>query len=292
GEVEYQETQPARWYREYSFTFGQSVEWNYGRDLQTSMLVGSADFTWPNFWESELTGTYDFRRQDMRLTRGGPSMERPAGWGLTFSSETSNASQTQGELTLVYSRNEDGGLFFEASPGIEMRPAPQWQLSISPSYEREVDTQQHVQTLDGGGAATFGRRYIFGAIDRSTWSAEIRVNYTFKPDLTLDFYGEPFAASGTYARFGELAAARGRLLLPVDAATPGIDEDFNVRSFRSNLVLRWEWRPGSTLFLVWQQDRESDALRRARAGLGDLFRSFGAAGDNFFAVKASFWFAP
>jgi hypothetical protein len=78
-------------------------------------------------------------------------------------------------------------------------------------------------------------------------------------------------------------------LLPVDAATLGLDRDFNVRSFRSNLVLRWEWRPGSTLYVVWQQDREADALRRARTGVSDLFRSFGAAGDNSFAVKASFW---
>lgn len=75
----------------------------------------------------------------------------------------------------------------------------------------------------------------------------------------------------------------------MDPATLGLDQDFNVRSFRSNLVLRWEWRPGSMFFLVWQQDREADVLRRARAGAGDLFRSFGAAGDNVFAVKATFW---
>ena len=292
AELEYQETQPARWYREYSFSFEESVEWNYGRDLQASQVGANANVTWPNFWESELRTSYDFRRQDMRLTRGGPSMERPAGWALSFETETSNASQTQGSVEIDYARNEDGGLTFAVATGFTLRPAPQWQLSISPAYEREVDTQQHVETFDGGAAATFGRRYIFGEIDRSTYSAQLRVNYTFKPDLTLDFYGEPFAASGTYASFGELAAARGRLLLPVDGAALGLDEDFNVRSFRSNLVLRWEWRPGSTLYLVWQQDREADALRRARAGVGDLFRSFGAAGDNYFAVKASFWFSP
>ena len=61
-------------------------------------------------------------------------------------------------------------------------------------------------TLDGGGAETFGRRYVFAFIDRSTISSEVRLNYTFKPDLSLEFYGEPFAASGRYYSFGELAA--------------------------------------------------------------------------------------
>ena len=290
-EIEYQETTPGPWYREYSFTVGQSNAWNFGGDSQTSRLFGSASLTWPNFWESELTTTYDFRTQDMRLTRGGPSMQTPRAWETTFSVESSDASQTQGEIQLVYGRTEDGGVTLETEAGITIRPAPQWQLTVSPSYQRQVDTQQFVASLAGGRPETFGRRYVFGHIDRSEYAAQVRLNYTFKPDLNLDFYGEPFAASGRYDSFGELAAARSRLLLPVDAAAVG-SRDFNVRSFRSNLVLRWEYRPGSTLYLVWQQDRESEAALRARASLGDLFRSFGASGDNFFAIKASFWLSP
>ena len=65
-----------------------------------------------------------------------------------------------------------------------------------------------------------------------------------------------------------------------------------MRSFRSNLVLRWEWRPGSTLYLVWQQDREAEEMTRDRVSAGDMFGSLSARGDNFFAVKASFWFSP
>ena len=107
--------------------------------------------------------------------------------------------------------------------------------------------------MTGGSAATYGGRYIFAHVDRSTYSMEVRLNYTFKPDLTLDFYGEPFAASGRYDHFGELAAARTRLTIPLTGTLPS--RDFNVQSFRSNLVLRWEWRAGSTLYLVWQQDR-------------------------------------
>ena len=70
------------------------------------------------------------------------------------------------------------------------------------------------------------------------------------------------------------------------------NRDFNVRSFRSNLVLRWEWRPGSTLYVVWQQDRDAEATGPRRASAGDLFDSLRADGDNFFVVKASFWISP
>jgi hypothetical protein len=294
GEVEYQETTPGRWFREYSIALGQESEWNFGRERQTAQLLNTIDVTWPNFWQTELVTTYDFRRQDMRLTRGGPSMQRPRGWGMTLEANTSEASETQGLANIIYNRTEDGGLLFSTEAGVTVRPAPQWQLSITPKYEREVDTQQYVATLTGGRPETFGGRYIFGHIDRSTYSSEVRLNYTFKPDLNLDFYAEPFAASGHYERLGELLAARGRTLLTVDPAALDLDEDldFNVRSFRSNLVLRWEWRPGSTLYIVWQQDRETDEAVRGRASISDMFRSLGARGDNYLAVKASFWFSP
>ena len=308
AQLEYRETVPGRWYREYSIELGQGQLWNYGGDRQVLAGQGgdgddddgqgatvSADvsFTWPNFWQTEWSNQFHQRGQDMRLTRGGPSMERPQSWFSGIEIENSESSETRGSVEVGYGRTEDGGLQFEAGVGLTVRPGPQWQLSIQPSYEREIDTQQYVTALSGGRLATFGRRYIFANIDRSTYSAEVRLNYTFKPDLNLDFYAEPFAASGRYNHFGELAAARSRLLLPVDpTGTVLADRDFNVRSFRSNLVLRWEWRPGSTLYLVWQQDRETEETLLTRASVGDLFSSLNAGGDNFFAIKASWWFSP
>ena len=164
-------------------------------------------------------------------------------------------------------------------------------------------------TLDGGRPETYGQRYVFSFIDRSTLSTQLRVGYTLKPDINIDLYAEPFAASGRYYDFGELPASRARdlrvygtdgttIALQPDGSRVVTDgastftlanQDFNVRSFRSNLVLRWEWRPGSTLHLVWQQDRRAREAVGERAGLGDMFRSFGATGSNYFVVKVSFW---
>src|SRR6185436_11074199 len=135
-------------------------------------------------------------------------------------------------------------------------------------------------------------------------------NYTIAPDLTLELYGEPFAAAGKYRGLGELAQARSFRLREYGTAGTTIardpsgnytitdnggadtlqipNPDFHVLSFRSNAVLRWEWRPGSTLFLVWQQNRETDRVFGA-ARPGDLFDTMGAPGNNFLAIKVTYW---
>jgi hypothetical protein len=312
AEIEYQETVPGRWWRQYSFALSARHDWNYGGELQRSEFEPGVNITWPNFWQTELSGTINRRSQDQRLTRGGPSMERPAYWEANLGVESSEASRTRGEFEVTYGRNEDGGLLFNASGGITMQPGSRWQLSIEPEYEREVNTQQYVSALAGGAPATFGSRYIFAHIDRSTYSTQFRWTYTFKPDLTLDFYGEPFAASGRYSHIGELVAARSRQsrLYGTDGTTVATladgtrqvtdgaasfvlrNRDFNVQSFRSNLVLRWEWRAGSMLYLVWQQDRELEIDAAQRVSVGDMFSSLGRRGDNFFAIKMSYWFSP
>ncbi|MEK6629898.1 MAG: hypothetical protein AABY89_04070 [Acidobacteriota bacterium] len=101
-------------------------------------------------------------------------------------------------------RHLDGKLSF--------RPRPSWQLSVSPVYEREINPRQYVTTASGGRLDTYGSRYVLAFIDRTTLSTQVRLNYTFKPDLNLDVYVEPFAASGRYYDFGELLAARSRFL--------------------------------------------------------------------------------
>ena len=122
----------------------------------------------------------------------------------------------------------------------------------------------------------------------------MRLNYTFKPDLNLDFYAEPFAASGRYNTFGELAAARSRLLLPVDPAGTALADQRLQRAVVPQ-------QPGAALGMAPGQhpvpgvaagSRGRGDLPRPRLGLRDMFGSLGARGDNFFAVKASFWFSP
>ena len=312
AEVSYRETVPGRWYRNYQLQLRHERRFTYEGIRRQGSWQSFGSITWPNFWQTELNVQQTMRAQDERLTRGGPLMGTPRGWSIEFEGENNDASRTRVEFGAEYGRNEDGGLVFGLATDWTIQPGSRWELSVEPSYVRQVDVRQYLTTLPGGSAATFGRRYVFGQVDRSTYATSIRLNYTFKPDLTLDLYAEPFAASGRYSDIGELLAARSRRLrlygtdgTTLETLLDGTSRvgdgeatfdlrprDFNVQSFRSNVVLRWEWRLGSTLFLVWQQDRASDEIARDRVGIGDMFDSLRATGDNFFVVKASYWFSP
>ena len=90
------------------------------------------------------------------------------------------------------------------SGSFSFRPGPRWQLSANPSYERLTETQQYVTTVAGGRPEIYSSRYIFAFIDRSTVATEFRMSFTLKPDVNLDVYAEPFAASGRYYDYGEL----------------------------------------------------------------------------------------
>ena len=182
---------------------------------------------------------------------------------------------------------------------------------MDPSYSRSVESRQYVSTRTGGSAATFGQRFIFSYIERSTISARFRLDYAFTPNFTAEGYAEPFAASGRFFDFGELAAARGRSLriygrsgtgTTITTAASGTSTvsdgsntftlpalDFNRLSFRSNLVLRWEYLPGSTAFLIWQQSRADNTAAGTLINPRDLLDATRAAGDNFFVVKVSYW---
>jgi hypothetical protein len=311
GSVTWRETRPGRIFRSYSFGMSQTWEWNLGGDRQSAQIRPSANFTWANYWTTSFTFTRTFRTNDAALTRGGPLMQKPRSWTTAFSFGNRSTSQTRVSANTTIGGNEDGGSTRRVSGDFSFRPGPRWQLSAGPFYERLTEAQQYVQTLTGGGrAATFNNRYIFSFIDRSTVSTEFRMGLTVRPDMNLDVYAEPFAASGRYYDYGELLrpAVRDRITY---GATPGTtmavgsdgsrvvseggttftlrNRDFNTLSFRSNVVLRWEWRPGSTLYLVWQQDRSGTEAIGSHVGVGDMFDSLSAPGSNFFVVKTSFW---
>lgn len=282
----YRETQPNRWLRKYALNLNRYEEWNFGGNPQSNQWSPQINLTWLNFWTTDIRVWFFGAVDSANLTRGGPLMRLEAARQAQLEVATPTAQQTQGKAGVYYMTRRDGGWLRYVYGGVGVRPSPRWQMSISPTVVREVDSRQYVTTLAGGPAATFGQRYIFARVDRSTYSAQFRLNYTFKPDLNIDVYAEPFAASGAYGSTGELVAPRRSDLRPFDV--PG-SRDFNARSFRSNVVLRWEWKPGSTLFVVWQQNRAATEPIGTRAGIGDMLNSITAPGDHVLAVKTTFW---
>lgn len=288
------------------------AEWDYGDDRQFHFNELYGDVTFKNFWNLSSYVDYLPRAFDHSATRGGPSMATPQSWNWVVRLASKFGARNSWVGRVYYGEDELGGETYRLSGEISIRPSTRFQFSATPNYVRWMLPRQYVTTFDSTGpAATYGSRYVFARIDQPTFLVQLRANYTIGPDLTLELYGEPFAASGKWYGLGELAEARTFRLREygTDGTTIARDArgdytitdnggadtlripnpDFNILSFRSNAVLRWEWRPGSTLYLVWAQDRSRFAPTGRLIGFRDLVDSFGARGDNFFAVKVSYW---
>jgi hypothetical protein len=299
---------PGRIFRGYAFTFNASNDSTLRLLRQDGSLRAQANLTWANFWTTNVSVSRVLPQMSVSLTRGGPLMGRGPGWNTQVSVGNRSASQTRVTASATLANNDDGASVRRISGFISFRPGPRWQFSAEPFYDRTTEPQQYATTMAGGRPETYGSRYIFGFIDRSTVSTKYRMGLTVRPDMNIDVYAEPFAASGHYYDYGELWAPRSRERLKygtngttlvvnddgsqtvtADGSTFAANRDFNTLSFRSNVVLRWEWRPGSTLYVVWQQSLGSTATIGDYVGLGDMFRSVTAPGPNIFVVKTTFW---
>jgi hypothetical protein len=309
GNLRYRETEPGRVFRSYTIGLDVSNDSTLRWLRQSGSIRPNVNVTWANFWTSSISVSRNLPQQSVSLTRGGPLMARAPGWSATVNVANRASSPTRISGVATVAATEDGGRTRRVSGSVSFRPGPRWQVSANPYFERLTETQQYVSTLAGGRPETFGGRYIFAFIDRSTVSMAYRLGLTLKPDMNLDVYAEPFAASGRYYDYGELLAPRTSTRLAYGEAGSSVDlqadgsrvvrvgdttftlrnRDFNTLSFRSNVVLRWEWRAGSTLYLVWQQDRAETDPIGARVGLADMFQSITAEGRNVFVIKTTFW---
>jgi hypothetical protein len=310
--LRHRQTKPGGKFQNYNASISAGGEFDFGGDRQYLFVEPAADLTFRNFWT--LTTYFDFwpRSFDHSATRGGPTMATPQMWNYVVRLGNSFGAQNAWNVRVYYGEDELGGETYRLSGELSLRPSTRFQFSVTPNYVRWMLPRQYVTTFDSiGSSATYGSRYVFARIDQPTFLVQLRANYTIAPDLTLELYGEPFAAAGRYHGLGELAQARTFRLREygTDGTTIARDgggnytitdnggadtlripnPDFNTLSLRSNVVLRWEWRPGSTLFLVWAQNRAADDQRGKLVGFRELWDSFGARGDNFLAVKISYW---
>ena len=305
-EVTYRETQPGSWYQNYRFEMKANISWNYGGTRRENEIRFGPRLQLKNFWTFFTDFYFSPRTLNDRLTRGGPLMGSARSWGLLGGVFTNRSSNIFSRAFINYEWDEFGGWQLAINPSAEIRTGGRWEFQVNPRYSRQTNPRQYITTLTGGESDTYGKRYVFSSIDRSTLSLQTRVNYAFSPDLTVEMYAEPFVASGNYLNPGELPAPGSYRLDSynvIGTASDGDflvshqgdvftvpDPDFLVTSFRSSLVLRYEWRPGSTFFLVWQQNKLNRSDRNRFVEPGDLVTALGETGDNLFALKFTYWF--
>jgi len=313
GGLTYRETEPGALFRNYSIRLGGQSGWNFGGVRTGTDLNVNLNGQFANYWSANLRVSHDLDAMDDRLTRGGPRMGRAT--FQSVSARVSNPSTSSVRVTLGgFWGNLHHGDDYNISLDVTFEPTDQLRMSLSPAYRRDTNRRQFYGFENRSDERTFGTRYMFSTIEQSQLSLPIRMNYAFHPDLSLEFWAQPFAASGRFSEFGELPEAGAFDLRAygtdgttieestdpesgarIFTVTDGPDEftlpdrSFNRLSFRSNLVMRWELRPGSTLFLVWQQNlsestRDGDFVRA-----GDLLDVFGAPGRNVLALKMSYW---
>lgn len=313
GVVVYREIDP-KFVRYYEFFGGYDSGWNYDGDNIRNSVLNGGYISFDNQWSFNYNFGYNFKQYNDRLTRGGPVLERPRDWNLIANINTDRSKDVSfnlgGNVRREVAGEYDNAVWFN----INYRPTSNIQFSFGPEYRNQVDIDQYITAVEDANATqTYGNRYVFSDIEQHTVSANIRLNWTFSPTMSLQTYVRPFISTGDFSRFKEVAEPYsynydiygedigsiteqgGSYMIDPDGngSSPSFtisDPDFNFRSLQGNAVFRWEYTPGSTLYFVWQQQRE-DYSRIGAFDLGDQLNDiFDAKPTNVFLIKLSYWF--
>lgn len=277
---------PGRFVREFIINFNQHSAWNFDGDRRFLGANINAHWTFTNNWGFSTGVNYNGQGFADRLTRGGPGGYTNQNWNQWFGARTDDRKKVFGNANAFWFKDRHGAWQYDLSPNVTIRPSASLLLSAGIGYNRNHSQSQWISNL----TETDRTRYLFGRLNQTTVRLTARMNYTITPALSLQVYAQPFVSAGDYSGFKELANGRsktyeGRYRPYAYSGNP----DFNIRSFRTTNVLRWEYRPGSALFVVWQQGRDDfSALGDFQFGrnFGDLF---GAPATNTFLVKFSRW---
>ena len=316
GGIRYQELEPGDVLRTWNVFSGNDFAVNWDGDVvdARNFLRGTVQFL--NYWSISGMIRNEPERMDDRFTRGGPLAETPHAMYSELEVTSDPRQAVGGSVQVGRWRNDVGGAIDDAQVSLTLRTSPRWNLTVGPSYIHARQDAQYVSTVtDEAATGTFGRRYIFAPLDQKELGIVTRLNYTFTRDLTLELYVQPLVSHADYGTpkefltpsgydFGVYGQDLGSLTKVGDVYHVEVphadgtsmftvpDRSFTTRSLRGNAVVRWEYRPGSTLFFVWQQERLNRDLMGS-FGLDQAMGSlFDAQANNVFVVKWSYWLNP
>ena len=286
--MQFTDQNPTAHFRERNLWFGTWNNRNFDHNTleRGAFVEGFGTFT--NYWTSNNSFFWTGEAFNDRTTRGGPLVRTPASWSWDGSVGSDNRKTFTAQLNAHADGARDGSYNHTLGVALTARPHSNLQLSVGPSLTRLHDHTQYVTTIaDPSATATYGARYVFADLEQRTFALETRADWTLTSRLSFQLYLQPFIASGDFHDYHALAAARTRDYTPF--AYAGTSPDFNFRSVRGNAVVRWEFRPGSALYVVWNENRADVAplgdfrLRR------DLRAIPGAPSHDVFLVKFSYW---
>jgi hypothetical protein len=288
----YQWPDPGKVFRRIELVSSIHANWDFGGNHVDHGYWANFNPQFINYWWMRLGGEYSPETIDNRGTRGGPLMLRPesvAVWG-GFDTDDRKRWRVGGGVDGSRSSLADNH-GYGVGGYLELHPVDRLALRLEPSYNFRRSTRQYLDTLaDPAATATYGNRYLFGDLVQKTLSANLRLNWIFTPTISIEVFAQPLVSSVHYRRVLQLARPRTVELVPTEIDPAQYSFTFN--SIRSSAVFRWEYRPGSTLFLVWNQNQSVEE----KNGLFQVSRSLDSLGrtraDHIFMVKASYWWSP
>jgi hypothetical protein len=306
--VSYFVNQPVSVFRTYTVSLEEFNQFNYHGDYLLSEAYLSYNPTFKNMWTILANLIVISPSTDPRILRGGNSMKVPG--------QVMFVGQGTGDITKKFypfvqyeyqSGAENYLRMFQFSPGIIYRPINTLKFNLSVNYSKNRNDLQYVTAISSE------NRYILGQVDQKTLGIVFRFDYSITPELSIQYYGSPFVSTGKYSDFKYITnplasdyhnrfnlynktVDLGNSKLEVDDIASNIHEqidnpNFNFHQFRSNMVVKWEYRLGSILYLVWSSDRTGNfdptdfSLGNSMRQLGNVFP------NNIFLIKFSYWFS-
>ena len=311
--VGYRINNPVAFFRALGINFNQWTTWNFDAERLSSggNINGWGQFK--NYWRFNYGIARNGQRLSASALRGGPSFRTEGAWRIW----THLMSDTRKKLRLGGGLNgslSDDGFARRWSTHIDFiyRPANTLSFSIQPFFTVNYDDFQYRGTEE----LSHQKHYILARLKQKTANYIVRIDYSITPELSIQYYGSPYISSGNYSHFKDVRQARAdrvsdrfmelknnenviddsaedyALDLNGDGSTDAIyGTGFNFREFNSNLVLRWEYNPGSTIYLVWSQSRFGNGSNGSFSYSDDFSELFSDTAENIFLVKYNRWFS-
>ena len=307
----YNQWDPKGIYKKYNINFDIFNVFDYGGDWLVKGLEFNTSMTFNNYWSASIYASVNSNQLSTNLLRGGPMMKIPGAYIGQGTLSTDNRKK------VVFNINAGMNAQFQnlsisryLNLEADLKPTNYLLFSLSPQISNTHDQFQYVTSLTYNSEP----RYIFGTIQQSTIGLSFRMNINISPDLTVQYWGQPFIASGKYSDYKYITNPMANSLsdrFHIYAAnqisnngngyniyenSDGVTDyqiswnDFNYQAFLSNLVVRWEYNPGSSLYLVWSQNRTNQTSMGMMDYFNDIGSLFGVRPTNVFLIKLSYRF--
>ncbi len=311
-----------RWYEPDDMFRRKSIYLAYNRtsdyedNVSRSGLFTTGSVQFLNYWGIGMNTSYNQEGTSVTLTRGGPKATTPQSISFNIHWYTDSREDIIFTPSSGYKTDDIGGYSYDYGIAVEWKPVPQIELNLKPGFEFNNSKNQWVTRFgDELAVNTYGTRYLFAEIDHKTVFAEVRLNWSFSPAISLQLFVQPFFTVGKYKNYKELAKSNSKeyntfgennstisydkdsdkYIVDADGDGPSqefsfYNRNFNYKSFRGNAVLRWEVLPGSVFYLVWTHDKENyDHPGSLEVGR-DFNNLWKSEANNAFLMKFSYWF--